>query len=397
MSKGSLLFAVALVISLSLFSQDKTNIQDEFALQDSEISMLVEILSSHRLYKDSMNEKEFLYSVLSGMVRSLDHKHAGVLKQYQYPWHFTSAASEQSDSGMILGTDDYGRFVVSSVLPGSPAETARINKGDLLLRIGNVNTSGASLWELMPLLNARKGASILLFLETPGEEPRESILKIDSYQVETVTLKRGRLVRGKWKDDEEGPVAWIKIHSFLGENTLDEWDRTVEVIQNSSTVRRLIIDLRDNGGGDNSCIRLLGDFFRSSDVLVRFEYLLGEGAREEVVLNSMSPRSRLMTYPAVVLINENTASMAEISAMALRDNRSVLLVGETSYGKGTTQTWLNLAEDFAIHLTLGKWYSPKGTSVEGIGIEPDFIREDNPRKKGDEQLNTALALLWEGL
>jgi carboxyl-terminal processing protease len=144
-------------------------------------------------------------------------------------------------------------------------------------------------------------------------------------------------------------------------------------IRRTPSIETLILDLRDNGGGDNSNLRILGDLLPQGKPLVSFEAVVGDSGWREQVRNAFIPRGRLISYPAAVLVNRNTASLAEIFAAALQDIRQLTVVGERTRGKGTTQTWLTVGERYAIHLTVGRWRSPAGRSVDGVGIEPDII------------------------
>lgn len=358
------------------------------------VEELLDLIHANEQYRPHTSQDGFLEeAMLRGIVSALDDPYAVVLDTRERISSDASANSEGLETGLLLGEDRYRRLIAQAVLPDSPAAQAGVAPGDLLLRIGDVATAGLRVWDALPLLRSSGEELLSLVLERPGGGVREVALEAAPYEPRTVELHIGRLRRGEWKEEPAGEVAWIRIHSFLGESTLEEWSRAVERIRERPAVRRILLDLRDNGGGDNSTIPLIGDFFRQGETLVRFDSLYGDGSRSEVVRNHSRPRSRLMGYPAVALVNERTASLAEIAAVALRDNRRVPVVGVSTFGKGTTQTWVQAGERFAVHLTVGRWMGPSGTSVEGSGLEPDIVAEDNPSTSRDEALVAALRAL----
>jgi carboxyl-terminal processing protease len=358
------------------------------------VQELLELIAANERYRIISSEEGFAEeAMLRGIVAALEDPYAVVLDTTEQVSSDTSTDGESLETGLLLGEDQYRRLIAQAVLPGSPAEVAGLRAGDRILRIGGVDAAGLRVWDALPLLRATGEPPISLVVEASDGGVRELSLEPFPFEPETVELRIGELRRGRWKDDLNGEFAWIRIHSFLGERTLQEWSRRVETIRENPSVRRIVLDLRDNGGGDNATIPLMGDFFRHGQPLVRFESLYGDGQRSETVRTYGRPRSRLMGYPAVVLVNGRTASLAEIAAVALKDNRRVQVVGTRTFGKGTTQTWVRTGERFAIHLTVGRWYGPAGASVEGTGLEPDVIALDDPSTRRDEALVAALRVL----
>ena len=386
-----------------VFAQNKAVEPTEASLS-SPAEVLINVIKKNRLYRNSFTENTIQEAVLKAIVASLDDPYAAVVDTHRQRETASSTRTDTTELGLLIGEDAYSRPVIESILPGSPADEAGIKAGEKVLRIGTEDVSGCSSWEVMALLSGEQTAhekQIKMVVESSRGQPRHITLRCSHYEIKTVELRIGGLRqlqrrphRTVWKDDPKGEIAWIKVHTFLQSRTHDEWDRMVEKINNSHSVRRIVFDLRDNGGGDNSCIRVLGDFFLGGETLVTFECLAGNKPWSQHIRNTSTPQSRLICYPAVVLVNGRTASLAEIAAAALRDNRSVPLVGEKTFGKGTTQTWIKAGNRFAVHLTMGRWLSPHGYSIEGKGLVPDVTVSDNPRTVYiDEQLLSAVELL----
>lgn len=207
-------------------------------------------------------------------------------------------------------------------------------------------------------------------MERAGE-PLEIRVPAGDYEMDAVSLRLGDVVEGAWKDDPAGTIAWLRVHAFVAPLMLEQWSDAVGEIWNAPGVQSIVLDLRDNGGGDNACIRALGDFFPGGSHLVTFDALVGDADWSQRVVNGFVPRARLMTYPVAVLVNRRTASLAEIFAAALAEGRRAPLVGRRTYGKGTTQTWVRVNDRYALHLTTGAWRTPVGLSIDGTGLPPD--------------------------
>ncbi len=404
-----LIFLLVSLVSLDLVYAQTSSVKEEVPTEETEgdpfdlsrssaIQKLLDTISSNRLYKMTVSQEDIEKAVLQGIVSSLDDPYASILHIDNREDGSSSAKTETSDMGLILGEDEFDRTVVVSVLPGSPSEEAGIVPGDKVLRICGENVSRSNSWQALSLL---RGDGLKVVVENPEKGLRTLTLHQHAYTITTVELRIGSLCssflrpnRLFWKDDPEGAIAWIKVHSFLGDRTKEEWSEMIAAVRASDSVGRIVLDLRDNGGGDNSCISLLGDFFLPGETLVRFESLMGMRSWTQHIRNSVTRRSRLISYPIVVLVNNRTASLSEIAAAALRDNRRVPLVGQTTFGKGTTQTWIRTDDHFAAHLTTGRWLSPCGYSVEGKGLVPDVTVVDSKEKPDrDEQLIEAVLLL----
>jgi carboxyl-terminal processing protease len=356
------------------------------------IEALLTTVSENRIYGESLNGDVLTRGILQGIISVLDDRFAAIINIPSIDTALRPESALYVDCGFSLETDAYGRLLVVSVAPNSPA-AAVIKPGDLLLQIDSMNTAGLSNWELMPHLMGPVGSRVNMVLQSEGEEPRHVSILRKEHPATAVTASIGRVKFGRWIDDAAGEWAWVKVHAYTDPLTQEQWTACIKKIWQSQNVEAIILDLRDNGGGDNSCITTLGDFFPRGEPLVQFEGLVGE-PWGETVYNTSLPCARLIAYPLVVLVNERTASLAEIVAATLQEQRDVQLVGVQTFGKGTTQTWLRLNETYAAHLTLGRWLTPEGNSIHGVGLTPDVVVADNPRTRTiDEQLVEAVRLL----
>lgn len=385
---------VAFFVSAPILHADRAPANDktaqdpvERAFREEAVPVLEEavaaLLAGQR-YRDVISAKSLVESMLRGMVADLGDPFAAVAVS-DAPQGAGSGSGRSTELGLILDHDRYDRLVVASVIPGSPAHGAGIVPGDLLLRVGDRNVSGFSAWEALPLLRGAV-SSVRLTVSRSGV-PREITVDAGDYAISTVSLRIGDMEGDRWIERDTGSVAWLAVHAFVAPLTLDEWSRAVSTIWSSRTVRTIVLDLRDNGGGDNSCLRALGDFFSGGEHLVSFDALVGEEGWTQAVHNHFVPRARLLSYPVAVLVNGQTASLAEIFAASIAEGRNAPVIGETTYGKGTTQTWVTVGDRYALRLTLGAWRTPAGRSVDGTGIVPDVeVPADSP----DELLAAAV-------
>lgn len=358
------------------------------------VEELLRVLSNNRHYQDGLSEELLVEAMLHGIMESQEDSYAAILNRTTLSRPGGRHSARTPDIGLLLDSDEFGRPRVASILPGSPAADSGLMVGDRLLRVHNTNTAGMTPWELAPLLTSSEGGHVELVAEGPGEMPRELVLTPADYQVRTVSLRIGDRVLRRWRDDEEGRWAWLRVHAYLGEETKREWTEAIHRVWAAPNVEAIILDLRDNGGGDNSGIRTLGDFFPGGSPLVRFRSLFGEEGWEEVVYNDSHPRARLIAYPLVVLVNENTASLAEIVAATLQEARGVVVVGSTTFGKGTTQSWVTISEEYAVHVTTARWYTPGGRTIEGTGLVPDVPATDSRLTPWvDEELLSAVRVV----
>ena len=381
------------VVSGAEFAEEKPPPQTE-PNELEPAAQLIALIKANKVYAPQISEQELERARLTGIIQALDDPYVALIDTRNQNIDDSTTQTDSSEYGLIVAEDEYDRLFVQSVLPESPAARAGLMPGDRILRVGNENVAGHSAWEVLPLLS--KPDNLRLVVQRPNRGQKEVVISEQPYEMQTVELRIGD-VGPAWIEDNSGPIAWIKIHTFLSSTTIQEWNRVVERIHAHPEVQRVVLDLRNNGGGDNTCIRILGDFFRTGEDLVTFHSVLTTRPGRQRVRNYSLPRSRLITYPAVVLVNDRTASLAEITAAALRDNRSVPLVGETTYGKGTTQTWVQLGTHYAAHLTLGRWFTAGGYSIDGEGLIPDVCVKDDPNTPDDdEQLLAAVQVLFNG-
>lgn len=304
--------------------------------------------------------------------------------------------------GAQLGLKE-NHIMVIAPLKGTPAERAGIKPGDWILKVNDEDTTNWSIEAAVSKIRGPKGTSVALqILHKSSSSPedisiiRQTILvpSVDSWvkPVAEVVEING-LPEFSSLSNLKGSVAYLHLSRF-GDRTNDDWDKAVREVQakmSAGAVKGLIFDLRNNPGGylDGS-VWIASEFLEQGTVVSQ---LNSDGSKQDYPVIRVG---RLLDIPMVVLINQGSASAAEIVSGALRDYGRGKLVGETSFGKGSVQTPQDLAGGAALHVTTGKWLLPKGDSIHKKGITPDvLVKMEDYTASTDAQLAKAIELLFQ--
>lgn len=284
------------------------------------------------------------------------------------------------------------RLAVIAPLPESPAERAGIKAGDLIVGIKDVakdldrNTVGITLPEAVEAIRGPAGSTVTLVL-IRGESETPILVDVvrEAIDVPSIIISN---VNESGEVDESGSIVHIRLLKFSGETT-DEWNRNIIEILKNPNITSVILDLRNNPGGFlQSSVDIASDFLELGSVVVIEENSNGE--KNEFKTEKIG---KLTNMKIVILINEGSASASEILAGALRDQAGLVLVGETSFGKGTIQEPIQVNGNSGLHITVAKWLTPSGYWVNGVGLIPDFEISDDPETEQDEQLLKAIEQL----
>ncbi|HPU00384.1 MAG TPA: S41 family peptidase [Bacillota bacterium] len=250
-----------------------------------------------------------------------------------------------------------GDIVVVETIPGSPAEAAGICPGDRICRAGTQELSGLGLERAAELLRGEKGSSVALSIKRPGREEEIHLTLVrDKVEINTVS--------SRW---EKPGLGYIRISNF-DRDTGASFAEQLRLLE-SGGLQGLILDLRDNPGG------LVDEAIKVAELILpegEIARLVGREGEIRQIYHSAAPGK---DYPIIVLVNEETASAAEILAGALQDRGAALLVGEKTYGKATVQQPENLSGGNALLLTVARYLTPSGKDIDGKGLEPDVFVE----------------------
>jgi len=340
-------------------------------------------LGESYLIKENLKPKEMVWGAIKGMTASLGDPYTVFLP----PEDNQSTKEELNGAfegvGIELGFKDKTLIVVAP-LAGMPAEAAGIKAGDYIFHIkdelkgADTETTDMSLPEAVKLIRGKKGTEVALTVLHEGETETKVIkLKRDTIVIKSVALE--------WQGEGKN-AAWLKLSRF-GDRTQSEWDDAVSEILKHNQLKGIILDLRNNPGGYlNGAVALASEFLKPGLIVVK-----QESAKGETETFSVTKAGRLLTQPLVVLVNKGSASSSEILSGALRDNQRAKLIGEKTFGKGTIQEALDVAEGAGLHVTTAKWLLPLGQWVnETKGITPEIEVQDDKTTAKDEVMEKAL-------
>jgi carboxyl-terminal processing protease len=329
--------------------------------------------------KSKIDTQKIIYGAISGMAKSLDDPYTVFFSQNETKRFEEDVKGVFEGIGIEIGIKN-NQLQVIAPLEGTPAKKAGLRAGDKILKINDKFTQDLTLEEAVNLIRGPKGTSIRLTIFREGfKEPKEIEIVRDVIAIPSLDL---RIL--------EGGVFHLKIYQFSA-RLIPDFKEAIKEIQ-KSTIKKIILDLRDNPGGYlDTAIEIAGWFLKKDDPVVIEK--LADG-RE--IVHKAHGNSLLRDYKIIVLINGGTASASEILAGALRDNLKVMLIGEKSFGKGSVQQLVHLRDNSSLKITIAQWKTPKGKFLEREGLEPDVevkMSEEDMEKERDPQLKKALEII----
>jgi carboxyl-terminal processing protease len=337
------------------------------------------LLESKYLDSSKINKQEMIYGAISGMVSALDDPYTVFLAPEQNKVTQEDLSGEFGGVGIQLGYKD-GVLAVVSPLDNTPAKDAGVKAGDKILGIKDelnnidITTEELSLPEAVQIIRGKAGTKISLTLFRDGvDEAFEVEIERGVITVPTVVYENIEK-NGK-------TVSYVQVYRFsqsLEEQWFD-WLDSISSLQNDPNFGGVIMDLRNNPGGYLNGAVFLASEFLSSGVVVEQEY--SNGHKEIYKINR---KGKLTDVPLVVLVNEGSASASEILAGSLQKHKRAILVGETTFGKGTVQEPQDLPGDSGLHITVSRWLLPGGVSIDKTGVGPDIEQEDKLDEQGND-------------
>lgn len=343
------------------------------------------------LVKDTPDTKLF-YGALTGIVSALNDPYSVFLDPETAKKFDESLSGTFEGIGAEIGMKNE-QIVIVSPLPGTPAEKAGLRAGDKILAIDKTSTLGMLLDGAVTRIRGKRGTKVTLTILRDHEKKEREIAivrdKIQVKSVETTPQKDAKNDQNNKKDVVPEGIAYLKISHF-NEDTMDGFRKAVrEILAKKS--RGIVLDLRNNPGGFmDTAVQISGYWVDGKAAVIQED---NEGGRKEF---KGTASAVLKDMPTIVLINQGSASASEIVAGALQDYGKAKIVGKKSFGKGSVQNVERLKDGSALKLTIARWLTPKGRSINEHGIDPDIEVDrsdedyDNNR---DPQLDRAFELL----
>ncbi len=369
-----------LIISLFFFSTKVYSNTKSDKLYEK-IDLFGEVLEKIKQeYVDDIDQADVMDSAINGVLQSLDPYSA-----YMSPELFKSMQTESKGEFGGLGIEigmEAGVVKVIAPIADTPAEKAGIKAGDYIVRINNEQVQGKTLMEAVKLMRGPVGSSIELTIRRKGEK-KSLNFKIERQIIEVKSVESKIL--GSQKN-----IGYIKLKSF-NENSDKQFIQKIKNYEKQKLIG-YIIDLRNNPGGLLNQAIAITDFF-----LDKGEIVSTKGRRiSETRKFFARTGDGIKGKPIIVLINNGSASASEIFAGALKDHKRAIILGESSYGKGSVQSIIPLRNGGGIRLTISKYYLPSGKSISEVGVSPDIVVKEESEFKmdsdSDNQLNYAIKL-----
>jgi len=334
----------------------------------------------HRDYVDQpVDDVQLMHGAISGMLKALGDPHTSYMDPEEYEIALSDGTGELEGIGAeVESSGDFLRII--SPMPGSPAEQSGILPGDLIIKVDDTDIAGMSESHTISLVRGPAGTTVHLTIQREGQtEPLE--FDIVRARIEIASVESRLLPEN---------IAYVKVNDF-GDKTTNELKSALRALMEQQPAG-LVLDLRGNPGGYlDTAIEVVSQFIPEGVVMRERS---GDGSEKTYEAKSGGLATDI---PLVVLIDKGSASASEIVAGAIQDLERGQIVGETSYGKGSVQTWHGLEGDNgAVRVTIARWLTPDGRSIHKLGITPDVVVErtdDDRAAKRDPQLEAAIKLL----
>lgn len=328
---------------------------------------VIEIVQKN--YVDEIDSKDLIEKAIQGMVRGLD-PHSALLPPDAFEDLSIDTKGEFSGIGIHITMRD-GLVTVISPIEGTPAYKAGIQAMDRIIKVDDKPVT--ELREAVTLMRGPKGTPVKVTILREGSaDPQEFELIRDVIPIESV---RASMLKPGY--------GFVRITNF-NSNTIEDLEKALKGLESGpEPLKGLVLDFRDNGGGLLDQAIKVSDMFLDNGLILTIKGRLPRNSKEF----KAHPGDVKRTYPIVALINGGSASASEIVVGALQDNHRALVLGTTSFGKGSVQTVETLRDGYGLKLTIARYYTPSGRSIQAKGIEPDIV----VRKKlvDDEDLKSS--------
>lgn len=311
----------------------------------------IDALVSKNFVSETDSEK-ISDGMAAGYIMALDDRWSAYLSKDEYKESLQSMKGKSVGIGINIAQDtDTGYPYITYVMENTPAQSAGLQRGDLICKVGESDAAELGYQQTVNSLQGEEG-STAVFTVLRGEEYIDfSILR---REYSTVSVQSKMI----------GDIGYIKITTF-SDNTPAQFDTAIDTLKGQGA-RGLIFDLRNNGGGTLSSVEKMLDTILPEGVVVSAEYK--NGVTEELFKSDAD----CVELPMAVLTNGNTASAAELFSASVRDMNKGVLIGEKTYGKGVMQQTYDLSDGSAIRITIAKFNPPSGVNFDGVGLSPDI-------------------------
>ena len=361
-------FTSCFLLTVNLFAEEEKSKGNAY----NKLKVFSEILSLiESNYVDPTNNDSMIDGAISGMVKSLD-PHTSYMPPVSYKEMQEETTGKFGGLGIEISIRD-GVLTVVSPIEGTPAFKVGIKPGDKIIRIEKESTLDMTLPDAVSRLRGETGTPInITVFRNSFKSPKDFTIIRDIIKVRSVVNKI-------YEDD----IGYIKIRNF-SKNTSSDLDQALADLKQKG-ITKLILDVRNNPGGLlNQAVEVTDRFLNKENLIV---YTKGRSNEQNMRFTSHDKVAGV-SYPMIILVNGGSASASEIVAGALQDLNRAIILGTTTFGKGSVQTIIPLSDGSALRLTTARYYTPSGRVIQENGIKPDIVVEmkllDKNEKKKDK-------------
>ncbi len=355
-----LAFSFAVFLLSAAQAQQETKLRELQPLPLEEISIFTKVFETIKSsYVEPITDQELLNNAIRGMIAGLD-PHSSFLNRDEMSNFEVETTGRYGGLGIEI-TKEPGGIRVVTPIDDSPASAAGIRPGDLIIRLDDAHVDRLTISDAVDLMRGEPGSDIKLTIIRQGVSgPMEFVL--------TRAVIRIRSARSYLLEPEFGYVRITQFQTSTPELVRSEVQKMRD---NAKQISGLVLDLRNNPGGELRSAVGISDLFIENGVIVTTKDRDGVIDQEY----RATPGDILNGVPVVVLVNEGSASASEVVAGALQDHRRAVIMGKTTFGKASVQTILPISQTATLKLTTHRYYTPNDRSIQAEGIVPDIVVE----------------------
>ncbi|PCI24577.1 hypothetical protein COB57_04110 [Candidatus Peregrinibacteria bacterium] len=368
--------AIELLYTFRLIGDSDTELYQNTMIQSDKDLIFKNVQQNIKnvYYKsDDINDDELMQAAIKGYVDAVGNKYTVYWTPKENKEFQEGMSGEFEGIGAYLNTNDDGSIALTP-LPSSPAEKAGVQAGDIVKKVNGEDVSFLDSDRLIPIIKGPSGTKVTITFDRDGKE-------ID------IVITRGVVTISSVEAKVEDNILLISIYQF-GERSAIEFSDVLEK-NYSKELNGIIIDLRNNPGGSLHVVEnIMTNFIEEGEPTIYFYYAPSQSNSRNSVTKSIK-NQKLLGVKTAILQNKYSASASEILAGTLKDYEAATIFGETSFGKGTMQSVFEYVDGSAIKITRAEWKTGKNTTVEGIGVIPNFLVEDKESTTEDEVMEAA--------
>lgn len=373
--KNKKIFGLVVLVAVLLGGRPLITFAEDRYQELQNFSKVLNLVQQY--YVEEVDTKKLVEGAIKGMLRELD-PHTNYMSTEIFKEFESETSGEFGGLGIEISVQN-GILTIISPIEDTPAWIAGIKPGDKIVAINGQSTKGFSLVEASALLKGKKGTKITLSIVRDNQEkPLDIVITRGNVKI--------RSVKATTLDDG---YLYVKVTSFI-ENTSADLEKAIREFKtkNNGKIEGILIDLRRNPGG------LLEQAIRVSDLFIKDGVIVSTIGRDpkNKEVSVATKKAPFTDVPLVVLINEFSASASEIVSGALQDHKRAIIVGERSFGKGSVQSVIKLGDGSGLKLTVARYYTPSGVSIQSEGIKPDIEIEDVDAESFVKAINKSRAV-----